>query len=63
LLGEGVDVWRPVSAIPAEDGETFRLPPTSPAGESWRYPPGSLVRCTIEDLGDGPVLVAAETIG
>lgn len=62
LLGEGVRVWRPVWARPEGDRKTFRLPPTAPAGESWRYPPGSLVRCTIEDLGDGPVRVATEAI-
>jgi hypothetical protein len=35
LLGEGVDVWRPVEAI--ADGEAFVLPP------------GSRVRCELSD--------------
>jgi len=42
LLGEDVDVWRPVEAI--EDGEAFVLSPTSPEGERWRFRPGSRVR-------------------
>lgn len=55
LLGEDVDVWRPVEAI--EDGEAFVLPPTSPEGERWRFRPGSRVR---RELSDGQALVAAE---
>jgi hypothetical protein len=55
LLGEGVDVWRPVEAI--EDGEAFVLPPTSPEGERWRCRPGSRIR---RELSDGQALVAAE---
>ena len=58
LLGDGVDVWRPVEAI--EDGDTFVLPLTSPEGERWRFPPGSRVRCELRDLSEGQALVAAE---
>lgn len=60
LVDEGVDVWRPVEARP--QGRNFRLPTTAPDGEAWRYPPGSVVRCTVRDLGSGPVLVAVEAV-
>ncbi len=60
LLDEGVTVYRPVEATPESDG-SFRLPNTAPAGERWRFEPGSRVICEREDIeGDGEVrLVAA----
>jgi hypothetical protein len=58
LLDEGVDVWRPVEAV--EDGESFLLPTTAPAGERWRFAPGSRVRCELRQLYGGQTLVAAE---
>jgi hypothetical protein len=45
------------------EGVTYRLPASAPAGETWRYPPGSLVRCTIGPLDGHPVLIAVEAIG
>jgi hypothetical protein len=57
LLDEGVDVWRPVEAE-AETEDIFRLPPTAPEGELWRFAPGSRVRCEWRDLSDGDALVA-----
>jgi hypothetical protein len=59
LLSEGVDVWRPVQAEQQPDG-TFRLPDHTPEGESWRFPPGSNVRCALQNLADGSALVATE---
>ncbi len=61
LLDEGVDVWRPVKAK-AETDDIFRLPPTAPEDEVWRFAPGSRVRCEWRDLPDGAALVAAELL-
>lgn len=44
LLGEDVDVWRPVEAEEQADG-AFRLSAAAPEGETWEFPPESLVRC------------------
>lgn len=60
LLAEAVGVWRPVEARP--EGNNFRLPHRSPSGETWKFPPGALVRCTVRDLGSGPVLVATDAV-
>lgn len=63
LLDEGVDVWRPVSAV-AESERVFRLTGEQPAGETWAFPPGSRVRCEERhDLSDGPALVAYQLAG
>jgi hypothetical protein len=59
LLDEGVDVWRPVQAEQQPDA-TFLLPEHTPEAETWRFPPGSKVRCELQDLADGPALVATE---
>ena len=62
LLDEGVGVWRPVEAE-AETEDIFRLPPTAPEGEVWRFAPGSRVRCEWrDDLSDGAALVAVELL-
>jgi hypothetical protein len=60
LVDEGVDVWAPVQAVPMGTG--YRLPKVAPDGQTWRFPPGSLVRCVLRDLGDGLVLVALEAM-
>jgi hypothetical protein len=60
LLEEGVQVWRPVSAI-HEFGSVYRLPQIlahNMTGEVWAFPPGSLVHCEMRDFIDGPGLVA-----
>lgn len=62
LVGEGVDVWRPVEAT-IEAGGTFRLPDEAPEDETWRFPPGGLVRCELKRLSDGEALVASELLG
>lgn len=59
LLDEGVEVWVPVKARP-QGGEGFRLPSIAPEDEKWKYAPGSIVRCRLRDLGDGPVMVAVD---
>lgn len=61
LLGEGVDVWRPVEAE-AETDDIFRLPHPAPEGEAWRFPPGSRVRCESRQLSDRQALVATELV-
>lgn len=62
LIDEGVDVWRPVEATANVDG-TFRLPDQAPDGETWRFAPGTLVRCELRKLADGEALVAVDTVG
>jgi hypothetical protein len=47
LLGEGVDVSRPVFA--AEEPGGYRLPHRAPPDENWAIPPGALVRCETVD--------------
>jgi hypothetical protein len=60
LLDEGVTVFRPVEATPDRDG-SFRVSDTAPAGEVWRFKPGSRSRayCKLRDIGgEEPRLVA-----
>ncbi len=62
LLGESVDVWRPVEAERVTEG-AYRLmapPDYDPTLETWRFEPGSIVRCEDRPLSDGtfPVAVA-----
>lgn len=61
LLGEAVEVWRPVDAV-AEAADIYRLPPKAPGDEVWRFPPGSCVRCEWRSLSDGRTLVATELL-
>jgi hypothetical protein len=49
LLGQGVTVIRPVTAIKQPDG-SFVLPSSSPPDERWAFPPGSRVECELRDL-------------
>jgi hypothetical protein len=44
LLGEGTNLWRPVSAEQVRD-DVFRILGTQPTGETWQFTPGNLVRC------------------
>ena len=60
LLDEGVDVWRPVEAVQLPDGR-YRLERTldyDPELETWKFLPGSPVRCELRQLSDGPAFVA-----
>jgi hypothetical protein len=61
LIDDGVDVWRPVQAE-LESDRIFRLPQTAPADETWRFPPGSRVRCELCNLYDGQHLLATELL-
>jgi hypothetical protein len=66
LLGEGVDVWRPVQAEHVAD-DLYRLMGDVPSGETWSFVPGGVVRCAPRSLtGDWGnqelVLVAGETM-
>jgi hypothetical protein len=61
LLGEGVDVWRPVTATLDRDG-AYRLPDREPDGEAWVFSPGTLVRCERRKLADGDELVAVAAV-
>lgn len=67
LLGEGVDVWRPVPAMPMViDGQqAFIL--LRPAGydtadEDWEYLPGMIVRCYQKNRDGDSWLVAANQV-
>ena len=62
LVGEGVDVWRPVEAT-VEPGGAFRLPREAPAGEVWEFAPGSRVRCDRRAPSEGRALVATQLVG
>jgi len=58
LLGEGVTVFRPVTAVRQPDG-SFELPSSSPPDEQWAFLPGSRVECELRDLDQAqPVLLA-----
>ncbi len=64
LLGEGVQVWRPVQAIHA-GGSLYRLLPLAGeimADETWAFPPHSVVVGEQRDLSDGPALVAVRVV-
>ena len=57
LLGEGVEVWRPVQAVDEGEG-VYRLTGKLPAGEAWAFPPHSRVRVEARPLSGGLERVA-----
>jgi hypothetical protein len=57
LLNEGVDVWRPVHAVPL-DGDLYRIEDSVPVEEDWEFPPGSVVRCERREPDDDSRLFA-----
>ena len=59
LLGEGVDVWRPVEASPVGHN-LYRLVDRPPHEEEWAFEAGDVVRCRTQRLSGGEVLVAFE---
>jgi hypothetical protein len=61
LLGEPIDIWRPVEAE-LESDDVFRLVDRAPEGEVWQFPPGSRVGCELRQLADGDALVASELV-
>jgi len=59
LLGEGMNVLRPVRA--EHLGRDFYIiVEEMPAGETWEYGPGQVVRCKKKNLSSGKALVAFE---
>ncbi len=62
LLDEGVNVWRPVPAVPLGAG-VFRLGNDRMPEEIWEFPPGSSVLAVAETLSDGIRLVAVTAAG
>jgi hypothetical protein len=65
LLGEGVDVYRPTSAVPAGTDSATLLPTPDfdPSDEEWEFPPGTLVRTARRVLDGSEVLVAVAAMG
>lgn len=59
LLGEGVDVWRPVHAEHLY-GNVYRIisQPYDRQVESWQFEPGDEVVCKLVDSSDGNILAA-----
>lgn len=58
LVGEGVDVWRPVEAIPLGDGY-YQLPANpDPEDECWEFAGGSTVVAELRNVGGDTRLVA-----
>lgn len=63
LLGEGVDVWRPVSAEPRGENVYLILEqPYDPDRERWQFEPGDLVTCGFVDAADGQILAAMRRV-
>ncbi len=54
LLGEGVDVWRPVQAI-HERGDLYRIISPNPDAEDerWQFSSGDVVRCERRAFSSG----------
>ena len=62
LLDEGVDVWRPVEAVPLGEGR-YRLPDNpDPEDERWEFEGGSTVLAEWRELGGGRCLVAVAEV-
>jgi len=57
LDDEGTDVWRPVEAELLPDDRLKIIGPM-PDDEVWRYPPGSVVHCEVQQREEGETLVA-----
>jgi hypothetical protein len=60
LLGEAVDVWRPVAAQHVR-GDEYRLAGPVPADEVWEFQPGEVVRCEERSFSDGTRGLVATT--
>ena len=66
LLDEGTDVWRPVEAIPLENG-IYRIVSenSDTEDERWQFTTGDVVRCvhkTLHDTEPRECLVAVEKV-
>lgn len=60
LLGEGVDVWRPVAAVRVAEGLYRIVGAPADDTENWQFPTGTLVRCKLREFEGGTHLVAYE---
>lgn len=61
LVGEGVDVWRPVRAKHLRDDiYVIANQPYDLQDETWQFGPGSSVICKSIESADGPILGAIE---
>lgn len=61
LEDEGTDMWRPVQAQ-LLSSDRFEIIGPMPADEHWRYQPGSIVRCEVQQREDGEALVAVARV-
>lgn len=64
LLHEGTKVLRPTMGVPLGN-MVYKLEKTKdydPDDEEWNYPPGSVVRCILEDHESEQILVAKERV-
>jgi hypothetical protein len=63
LLGEGVDVWRPVRAEHFFNN-VYRIVSHQhvPETETWEFEPGSAVVCEKIDSADGPIIAAVRRV-
>ena len=61
LLGEGVDVWRPVQAEHLHNN-VYRIlnQPYDRATESWQFEPGDQVLCEQVESSEGIILAATQ---
>lgn len=56
LLGERVDVWRPVQAEHLHDNvQKITNQPYDPENEAWQFEPGDIVCCELTKLSNGLV--------
>lgn len=59
LVGEGLDVWRPVKAEHiARDVYKISEQESCTENESWQFGPGSSVVCRMIEVEDGPIRAA-----
>ena len=60
LLGEGVDVWRPLQAI-HEQGDLYRIvsPNPDPEDERWQFLSGEIVLCERHTFAGGEIVLVA----
>ena len=59
LIGEGLDVWRPVKAEHVRDS-VYKIVDQAydKDDETWEFVPGDVVECRFLELSDGATLVA-----
>ena len=57
LLNEGVDVWRPVTAMKITD-IGYMVTEPAPDGEEWAFQPGHILRCEERNFDGEACLVA-----